>query len=545
MTEQPYTFGGASQADVPSASPGFHSVAARSRVKAVVWTLGILLGLVQLVLPVVSVIWIVIVILKAAFTGPSVEVANAAWYQGKIWIPQRKSVERDGGKKQQRWFLLGLGQGGEKLLPLPEKIASGSAPHLVADGKQLWVLRSSHRARLQGGKVEPADDGKSFSPASRPFVLEGAAVLDRDDRQLNLLRLEGEQWSDAGSIGLKLPDSVYPDDMVVIPVGDVLHVFFENSDDELLYGQGKIGGPSQTFSKISSTGGGFAAARLGGKFYLARTVDQEDGGDRLELLVQDGEDWNVHARLEGISPRDLHFVEHDGQAVMVVETLLGGVKLVRLDGARLEVTASTGRSLAGVLTWVFLPQLGALGLTILLVVILTLVLRSARDNAYPSKQQALAQHASLVRRSVARLVDTALVGLPLLVTLPWALMGGGTGKLEAVTGTGAQLGYAAWGLLLFGVFCAWEGANGGSPGKLLAGIRVLGLDLQPCGLNRSLIRNLMFFVDGMLGYLVGIMVVALSVNQQRVGDLVAKTIVVRHGSVVPGAQIETDPGQYL
>jgi uncharacterized RDD family membrane protein YckC len=76
------------------------------------------------------------------------------------------------------------------------------------------------------------------------------------------------------------------------------------------------------------------------------------------------------------------------------------------------------------------------------------------------------------------------------------------------------------------VFAIVEGRTGLTPGKWVTRIRVLGTDLKPCGFGRALIRNLLKTVDGFFNFIVGIMVVALSENWQRVGDMAARTVVV-------------------
>ena len=58
------------------------------------------------------------------------------------------------------------------------------------------------------------------------------------------------------------------------------------------------------------------------------------------------------------------------------------------------------------------------------------------------------------------------------------------------------------------------------------GIRVLGLDLVPCGFGRALLRNILKFVYGFFNFMVGILVIALSENWQCIGDMATRTVVV-------------------
>ena len=81
-------------------------------------------------------------------------------------------------------------------------------------------------------------------------------------------------------------------------------------------------------------------------------------------------------------------------------------------------------------------------------------------------------------------------------------------------------------LLVLLAFSYFEGRSGRTPGKWLLGIRVLGTDLQPCGFGRALLRNMLSFVDGFFSFLVGALLVALTENWQRLGDMAARTIVV-------------------
>lgn len=73
-----------------------------------------------------------------------------------------------------------------------------------------------------------------------------------------------------------------------------------------------------------------------------------------------------------------------------------------------------------------------------------------------------------------------------------------------------------------------EGTYGQTPGKKLFAIVVLQEDGQPCTYTAATIRTLCRFVDWLpVGYLVGFVVIGLTECRQRVGDLLASTVVVR------------------
>lgn len=105
-----------------------------------------------------------------------------------------------------------------------------------------------------------------------------------------------------------------------------------------------------------------------------------------------------------------------------------------------------------------------------------------------------------------------------------------------VAGLGlAWLGAVGLGLWMILVFLAqwlypvcfevlWRGQT---PGKRMLRLRVLMRDGLPVGWGPSLLRNLLRFVDGLpFAYTVGLVATLLSRDFQRVGDLVAGTLVV-------------------
>lgn len=80
---------------------------------------------------------------------------------------------------------------------------------------------------------------------------------------------------------------------------------------------------------------------------------------------------------------------------------------------------------------------------------------------------------------------------------------------------------------LFGYFIVLEGWSGQTLGKRLFGVIVVSRDGSPITFRQSITRNLLRVVDGLLSYAVGLVVMLVTQDRQRIGDLVADTIVVR------------------
>ena len=96
-----------------------------------------------------------------------------------------------------------------------------------------------------------------------------------------------------------------------------------------------------------------------------------------------------------------------------------------------------------------------------------------------------------------------------------------------------------------------QGFTGWTPGKLLVGIRCVREDGQACGVVKALVRWVLWIVDGFPYFLplVGFIVGLTTVGHRRVGDMAAKTFVVRRAAmgspiVVPGLTAPPAPAGY-
>ena len=94
--------------------------------------------------------------------------------------------------------------------------------------------------------------------------------------------------------------------------------------------------------------------------------------------------------------------------------------------------------------------------------------------------------------------------------------------------------------MIYVVGAVWllQGVTGATPGKLACRLRVVDQQGRPCGIGRSIVRSVLWIVDGLPGLcfclftpLVGFVAMLVSKEHRRVGDLVAKTYVVRKDAV--------------
>lgn len=136
------------------------------------------------------------------------------------------------------------------------------------------------------------------------------------------------------------------------------------------------------------------------------------------------------------------------------------------------------------------------------------------------------------RRALGHVLDLLLCYGAVVVLASIVLLAGAGGGLE--TGELGSAAKAAIGLLLLVLFAAqwvyfvvWEAVLGRSPGKMAVGLRVMTTSGRPIGWRAAALRNLLRAADLLpVGYVVGVVSMALSSRFQRIGDLVAATIVV-------------------
>jgi uncharacterized RDD family membrane protein YckC len=123
-------------------------------------------------------------------------------------------------------------------------------------------------------------------------------------------------------------------------------------------------------------------------------------------------------------------------------------------------------------------------------------------------------------RFTSAFVDFMIQGVAVVVCALVFLLGVGGGV------GGALIAISSF-LILFVYDVAFEVWNGGrTPGKKMNGLRVVVADGRPVTFVRSAARNLLRLIDVYL-FFVGAFVILVTKRNQRLGDLVADTLVVR------------------
>jgi uncharacterized RDD family membrane protein YckC len=161
--------------------------------------------------------------------------------------------------------------------------------------------------------------------------------------------------------------------------------------------------------------------------------------------------------------------------------------------------------------------------------------------------------AGIGSRFIGALVDVILLGIALAVLNILAVVGlsrleppGPSVAPDDVSEWAVGVAIALYALLNFGLiwgyFIAFELLhNGQTPGKRVAGTRVVRTDGNPAGVLEIVIRNLVRIIDFLPGgYGVGLITMFVNRQARRLGDLAAGTLVIKERSDIKLASLTGD-----
>ena len=188
---------------------------------------------------------------------------------------------------------------------------------------------------------------------------------------------------------------------------------------------------------------------------------------------------------------------------------------------------------------VLMQIVGVVFVVTILLICSSIWLSRGQDSSYQFGHDTV-QLATFGRRCLARAIDLILLFSPLLVralvSLPSIpeeqiirLYWGSGESQQAFTELFKTLRPDVLASIVFFIMLVLMQARWGvTPGKWLFGLRTFGTSLRPCGIARSLLRELLMAVDAplLLSPLPGITTMLVTGCRQRLGDLAADTLVV-------------------
>lgn len=443
--------------------------------------------------------------------------------------PARNRPIRIAGEEVE--FPFQLPPGRPWLLPQKGRLLTLSSHDGVAeyDGEVLHSL-----------KVPPPPDG-----FAHPFLLDGRpAVVAPGDEQFRILALKDSKWTDVASAGVPVPDQETRAGVQAV-VADGKPYLFAQQGDTLYMHHGfpeKETAFPADWQRVTGLESLWHAAAQGSGLRVAFYELVNDVEPRLTQLAWDGEEWReAGSQPVGLPPQSLSLVpDGRGGALAVLQSVPWMLLMISPEGEagpRVVATLPDGRRVA-------LYAALMVGTPYLLVLCLSRGITELMRRFRTGLLQTPAGAATLAaphRRFLARLLDSLIMLLPVLVALllmlgvlaAYARADFKSLPLWTMAATTVFFAGLAWlGGALF-AFSFMEGRWGCSPGKLLFGLRVTGLDLRPCGFFRAFGRMLLLFVDLFISALVALTLIALTRHRQRFGDLMMNCVVIEAQSGAP------------
>lgn len=507
------------------ASPGFRSSDSKRSITRAVWTGAILIGLLQLVVPLVLVVWAFISAIFGAFTTPSPDFDAPAVHDGHVYYTTKALVNGEDTSEDTPRSLVRVPLDSDAAPEVVVEVGSDfSEPKLVKADGALHLIETDRVTTVRDGAATSVDVEDSISYHFWPLVHDGRPAVVTvaydyaSERDLVELRTwDGAQWNVVRTASTDTP--VDEDEVRAVAIGAAVHVFVSGYDEPIFHAELTVDGLS-TWEPTKIQADTWTVTAQGGKPVVLQ-LDQNVEPSTI-VAWRESTGWRRYFAHPVGTASHIGAVALDGDRFAVVtDVLLDGIAVQQFEGKSIAADHEHSGStiLEEAIGLIVASQLAPFLLTGLLALILANRMNVHRVLEYPTSQ-GVARYASLTRRGIARSIDTALVAaLPLAVIMPQVLDGG----LDDVTIAGLAIGLS---LPAFVALCVMEGTLGYSVGKKLVGIRVVDMSLNPCGVGPAFARNLMAVVDGMFNYLVGIALVATHEHWQRLGDRVANTIVI-------------------
>lgn len=486
----------------------------------------------QFLVPFALMFYVMSGIMVTGFTVSHLD-RGASWNGGFWFVEGTETFRREGADNAARLKRIEPGtlEELEEDLPLPSEDL-----WLLNGVDRLWLISPDTLGYYKDGKIEVEPLQRRIGAISRPFLYQGSpAVVEESPDGYKLRAYASGEWQTKGELSIGLEDrGSCACRLQVVECQGVFHSFLDFG--QTLYHHEGIpfrGREGQMWNPVTKAATDWTAVCYAGD---PAVFHHEFRPGRVVGLKLSEETWapffSYPAKM--VTEMGVLMPESSERFALFLQGAPGSFTTVEFEDAQVVRKTRHGSAFpfpAPMMSIMFLPHVGTMLFPFLLAIILSVEMRKHRVCEYRAQAQTVA-FAPLWRRAVAQLIDAIVLLAPIaaFVVPPWL------GLFEPDSDFPFQAPWVLFGLvfgmlawMVFGlvVFSFFEGHWGRTPGKWLMGIQVLGIDLAPCGFGRGLIRNALKFVDGFFNYLVGILIVALTENWQRVGDMAARTVVVQ------------------
>ena len=412
----------------------------------------------------------------------------------------------------------------EKIIDLP-----CYASDLLPINDTLWLISQDTVCNYIEEKLTAYDIVDTLGTFSAFVYKNNPSVLEKQNGTYLLKSFQQEEWKTLLSIDLV--KSLSSGSTVQILRDKNSLYFFLEFDRTLYYWKGipqKTTKIWEIWEEVDSNPGNWEVVILDNEPVVFQSsykgtikgLRKEEGIWKEFFKFKEADHWNF-----GIVPLD-----DDEGYVLMYQNDPQNINFVHVENnevnSKQQYVIYTPKGLSGnVIQIILLCVIYLMGplLIVILAIIISILMQKYRITIF----SAGVPFASLIQRTFSQFIDFLLLVAPLASGVLFAI-------LEVVRNESFKQPFLTYILLgvsstiiLFVLFTFLEGKFGRTPGKWIFRIQVRGTDLKPCGFGRAFIRNLLKFVDGFFNFMVCIILISLTENWQRVGDMVARTIVIR------------------
>lgn len=509
-------------------------------------------------------------------------VEHAALARGKLYVPSLKVNPFNPGVSQPGVTVFDLETTESKEI----EIQTRSQINLVADETGLWGVSGSNVIRIEGDQVTQTPTGTTLG-REPIFIYEGklAAILDSPKGSKKALLdshlwvWTGSTWQNEGRVMLPriideeaagadttVPNAAVPKSfkgaskIKVVNENGKTHLFCSDGMTVLYSSKLEII-PSGTASALATEN---SPSRLSNWISAGSHKDFQVGVDKQGLLLAENrtDSKNLGMRttstvmrmVDGVWTQQFQIerpgfvivpqLVSDGQQAFILNQSINNrlvlvdvqsegknvIKLPLKTGLAVERLTLTAQKFWWLQVLVLLAYAASAGW------LMNVYGRSRYDYGNTTVELA-----PFLRRTLAKGFDWILICGPFLA-LQRIYVGSQAEAQEWWTETIGSMDIDVLKVLILGAaaiviyFFVWliglgilEGTWGVSPGKWLFGLRVVRTTLKPCGFFRAALREIFLLIDAVMccSWLPGVFTIAFSRCHQRLGDLIADTIVIR------------------